>query len=719
MIPPVTPAVSPAAQPRAGTRRRFDTIALVAALCVLLLHACNYLYFFVDDEGIPFVYAQNLLDGHGLVYNPQDGRVEGYSDFLHIWLGTAILAAARGVRAPRISVFFVGKAISLFFGMAIVWLSKRFFERLNGASPPAVLAGLGFVVLAGPLAVWSASSLETVQFAFVLLALAYGLADEAGDLRSDRLAAAAAAVLVLDRIDGFVYAAILLGTYVLVAAPARRHAFLRRVVAPVAIVTLGYHLWRLAYFHTLLTPPLRTKVLFKLQPHDTLVVRLPGQGYATRFLNLLWWIPAAAIAGALGIAAARRERRLMALALATLLLGIYIGLVGDWMFGFRFFVALVPLLAGLIARDVARLVSWRSAAGWTAALLVVGLTGQSAIAFEHAYEDYQHRPGWLGQPRLGIGAYFPFYGLQDALRARLKPGDTIGTNLGGFVPFMVDAPNVDNLGLVTPLFSELPTTDVIFTEVGRYAPITAKPVLRLADAYLMYRAPTYIAEPRNWLSSANAGVVPPAVFGGRYQLVSCDNTSPDTATDWPWCIYTRAAPLEAFHRCADLYLDNLAHASAVRAVRIDGRPVAPAALQSACPYLAEETGRFSFTQTGSIDLLLARADLPVYELYLQNVTVSAPTELTVTLASHTGTVYRRSFVLTPGQPFELLDRLSSAVEADRAGLLFSSTTRLPVDVSITDVRVQGQSPAVRDFVADRLGLSHVCAGGRPSTKNPS
>ena len=53
-------------------------------VAVFALHAANYLYFFVDDEAIPYVFAQNLLNGKGLRYNSFEGAVEGYSDFLSL-----------------------------------------------------------------------------------------------------------------------------------------------------------------------------------------------------------------------------------------------------------------------------------------------------------------------------------------------------------------------------------------------------------------------------------------------------------------------------------------------------------------------------------------------------------------------------------------------------------------------------------------------------------
>jgi hypothetical protein len=47
-------------------------IAPVASV-LFLAHAARYLYFFVDDEAIPFVYARNLLRGRGLVYTAFEG----------------------------------------------------------------------------------------------------------------------------------------------------------------------------------------------------------------------------------------------------------------------------------------------------------------------------------------------------------------------------------------------------------------------------------------------------------------------------------------------------------------------------------------------------------------------------------------------------------------------------------------------------------------------
>jgi hypothetical protein len=141
-----------------STRERWFVLAVVV---VFVAYAANFLYFFVDDEGIPFVYAQNVLSGRGLTYNPLEGRVEAYSDFLHVVQATLVLATTKALGLPKLSVFFVGKAVSFAAGIAIVLLVLDVLRRLRVGRLSAS-TGVAVLVLTGPLALWSCSSLETL-----------------------------------------------------------------------------------------------------------------------------------------------------------------------------------------------------------------------------------------------------------------------------------------------------------------------------------------------------------------------------------------------------------------------------------------------------------------------------------------------------------------------------------------------------------------------------
>ena len=116
---------------------------------LFVLHCANYLYFFVDDEAIPYVFAQNLLNGNGLRYNSFEGPVEGYSDFLQVLVATAILEVVHLLQLDKLHVFTINKAWSLACGVGVVWLTFGMLRRLPGIRAPGLVAGMSFVVLAG------------------------------------------------------------------------------------------------------------------------------------------------------------------------------------------------------------------------------------------------------------------------------------------------------------------------------------------------------------------------------------------------------------------------------------------------------------------------------------------------------------------------------------------------------------------------------------------
>ena len=100
----------------------------------------------MDDEGIPFVYAQQLLNHHGLVYSSvADGRVEGYSDFLHVLTGAAVLGLTRALDWPKISVFFLGKCLALAAAVATLLIVFATLRRLKVVTVPGATAGLAFL----------------------------------------------------------------------------------------------------------------------------------------------------------------------------------------------------------------------------------------------------------------------------------------------------------------------------------------------------------------------------------------------------------------------------------------------------------------------------------------------------------------------------------------------------------------------------------------------
>lgn len=126
---------------------------------VALLAAAHALYYFpraIDDMYIFLRYAENLVRGEGLVYNPGE-RVEGFSSPL--WV--ALLAAGMGAGAEGVAW---SKVLALgSFGALLAGLYRFGRERLE-VSRPVALAGCCFAALNSYLVSWSLWGLETPAY---------------------------------------------------------------------------------------------------------------------------------------------------------------------------------------------------------------------------------------------------------------------------------------------------------------------------------------------------------------------------------------------------------------------------------------------------------------------------------------------------------------------------------------------------------------------------
>ena len=67
------------------------SVVFALVLAVFLFAAVRFLDHTVDDAFISFRYAENLVAGNGLVFNPGE-RVEGYTNFLWVVLIAPFLA---------------------------------------------------------------------------------------------------------------------------------------------------------------------------------------------------------------------------------------------------------------------------------------------------------------------------------------------------------------------------------------------------------------------------------------------------------------------------------------------------------------------------------------------------------------------------------------------------------------------------------------------------
>jgi len=673
-------------------RSRLTPAIGVAAVVVFLLFAGNFLYFFVDDEGIPFVYANSVLHGRGLTYDPTLRPTEGYSDFLSVWIDLGILAASSTAGLPRISVFFAGKLLSLCWGALIVWLVFAVLRRWGDVGMPAAIAGLSVVALGGPLAVWSCSSLETAFFALAVFVLAWALwASPEGDAW---LALAASMTVLLARIDGFVYVGALVGPFLLLAPSERRRQVWYRVVLPCAALFIVYQAWRVWYFGDWLSDPMASKVMYKLLHRENVITKPPATGYGLRFLASYGWVPPLAIVAAVA-AGCWRDRRAMGLLMAGAGMAGYASIVGDWMFGFRFFVAVLPFLALLTALAVTALA--RRTPVWVprvATILLVASFAVSGWRFIGTYERAEHQQRWYAAPSLDPGRYFQrYFTLVEYLQPRVPPGTLIAFNQAGFVPFMLDADNIDNLGICSRFIAELPTTDVFFTEVGRYSPLTNKPVFRASDAYLLYREPIYLIEPADLLRAANSAVEPDLVLDGRYRRVWEDRAHLNA-------VYERTTASARAFKSKRSFLENVVHVSYLQRAQLGAREVPPAGYRDAFPFLYDRIGYLQVTGSQHVALTFAHENLPVRQLYADELKADHPMAITFQLWSTEGALrFTRRLVMDSVQAVRLNEPLPEGLRAATLTIDLNTLDSAPQAVlRLRDVRLQGQTPQLAAYL---------------------
>ena len=152
----------------------------------------------IDDAFISYRYAANLVDGHGLVWNPGE-RVEGFTNPL--WTGLVALALALGFEATA-----TGAALGLASAAALLFCTAALAWWLLGPAD-GWLAPLAVMPLAASSAFvfWSTSGLETALGA----ALACGvLLAHAAGRRTATVGLLVA--LTYTRMDGALLAAVLL-----------------------------------------------------------------------------------------------------------------------------------------------------------------------------------------------------------------------------------------------------------------------------------------------------------------------------------------------------------------------------------------------------------------------------------------------------------------------------------------------------------------------------
>jgi arabinofuranosyltransferase len=388
-----------------------------------------------DDAMISMRYARNLVEGHGLVWNPGGEHVQGYTN-----LGVTLVMAALHLLPlgpTRVSLAFqVLNVVAL--GAVLLLVGQIARRRLGGDVVAA--ASMIAVALCAPLHLWSLQGSDVGPVTlFTLIALA-GVARVEETREWPRWIFPWLAVGVSLRPDfTLVYGVFLVGWLRAAGITPRR---LAAGIAPLAVV------WGLLVALSLLYygDPLPNTFYLKATGAPR------GLMLESGLLGLSFWLPGAVTAGALAaiaVLAARRNPVVeIAAGLVVVTLGYDIWVGGDWKseFGSRYVAPVLPLLLMLAGSGAERV------AGFALGSALPGMRAAMVLAIAVA-------TSLLAAPQLALRDWFdpsatPMlrsenernYDLARYIDRNTLPGTTIGVHYGGVPPYFGERRAVDVLG---------------------------------------------------------------------------------------------------------------------------------------------------------------------------------------------------------------------------------------------------------------------------------
>ena len=317
---------------------------------VLLGYLTHMSWFMTDDAFIGFRYARNLLEGHGLVFNPGE-YVEGYSCFLWI-LELAALWGVFGWR-PEHTAPWLSVACTVGTLTTILW----WVARLPGLTHRDLVAwmALGLVCSSATFAEWTwAGGLETRQFTMFIVLAVVGLTlypEHRRTLLGVSLSLAAAA---LTRPEGSLFAVCCFGWYagqrrVDTGTWRRDWRDVAWLVGPFVVLVGAHYLFRYTYYGEWVPNTYYAKYV---RPWYEMGIRYLGVAAVDTGLYLL--LPLAGLA----VVGEWQTHRKLTYTLPLLCIGLhmaYISRVGGDLFGYRMIDFYWPLLCVPAAAGIASL----------------------------------------------------------------------------------------------------------------------------------------------------------------------------------------------------------------------------------------------------------------------------------------------------------------------------------------------------------------------------
>ncbi len=319
-----------------------------------LLAACHVLWlpqYVIDDAFISFRYARNLIEGHGLVFNPGE-RVEGFSNFSWVMLtalGMALdLEPAAWTRALGCAALFGTLLVSAYLA-----------RRLIG-STVAALATAALLCASTALCTSCVNGLETGLYGLLVTSVVACVV-----CRRWTAASALIGVAAITRPEGAGILVIATALSLLVRGGPRDRRTWTAMIAPAVAIVGALIAFRVSYYGHLFPNSVQAKsVLFPLLRESEpaawfgLVFNSEGLEYASGFLrNSFGWFCLLAFVMMLRCVE-RRWSAIFALSVVTMGLAVSVYNFGDWMTSYRLLTPYLPMLCVLVVWGLWECAAW-------------------------------------------------------------------------------------------------------------------------------------------------------------------------------------------------------------------------------------------------------------------------------------------------------------------------------------------------------------------------
>lgn len=432
------------------SRSSLVRLLMMAGVVGFLLECALLFGYTMDDAFISFRYARNLARGDGLVYNPGQPPVEGYSNFLWTMLFVPVISWGWN---PEL----VSKGLGIACGLGVFAVTVVLSRVFSRDSRFQVLAPL-FVATSPAIAMQAITGLETHLFGLFFLTGVWLTMKEWETQARFPLSSLAFLGCALTRPEGVLLFAVSLGAAVALQGGARGQGGPRGFPGGWFVLSMllfgaaygVYTVWRLSYFGSLIPNTFYAKTAGLEQVQQ-------GWDYLRDFTSAHGGIFLFLI-GFLALVFRWREPRaryLAFIALAYVAMVVYEG--GDWMPLFRLFAPVLPILFLFLQEGVRGL--HEASQGWlrsrqrgkgaelVTAVVLVAMFGFSLAPLPAKAREAMQRQELYEKAHRRYGRW---------LAAHTPPGEPVALSDIGQFGYFSDLPVIDLVGLTSPEIARTP-----------------------------------------------------------------------------------------------------------------------------------------------------------------------------------------------------------------------------------------------------------------------